>query len=404
MYGHRVLPTELRDELPPIDRGWGAYGADDTDTDTDPETDTEADRDDDEVDGPADLTLQQYARWRQKGDEEKSVRGQAGMLAEGIAAISAEPGLHVIHVSLPHRPWRLTPSGRSLASVPRAASDPKAQTSEFSARLAYQLHSMQVGAVDVAIGALVDRLRAQSTWDDTLLVVTSDHGYSLTPPDLGRAVTDGNAEEVYRVPLFIKAPGQIEGEVVDATAQTIDVLPSIIDLLDAEVSWELDGHSLYDGSRPHTPPRVDPDVDAVLAIAARRAEQFPYGDDWVALAAVGANGDLVGRDVDELTVGVASEYGVIVDQAEQLDRQPADGGTLPPVLTGTVTGPAAPPSAELVVAVDGTVAGVVGDYRREGRGWAFTGYIADLSRDGVNELVVYEVERAPGGAILHPAN
>ncbi len=261
-----------------------------------------------------------------------------------------------------------------------------------------------VGAVDVAIGALVDRLRARSTWDDTLLVVTSDHGYSLTPPDLGRAVTDGNAEEVYRVPLFIKAPGQIEGEVVDATAQTIDVLPSIIDLLDAEVGWELDGHSLYDGSRPHTPPRVDPDVDAVLAIAARRAEQFPYGDDWVALAAVGANGDLVGRDVDELTVGVASEYGVIVDQAEQLDRQPADGGTLPPVLTGTVTGPAAPPSAELVVAVDGTVAGVVGDYRREGRGWAFTGYIADLSRDGVNELVVYEVERAPGGAILHPAN
>jgi hypothetical protein len=394
VYGHRILPAELRDGLPPIDRSWGAYG--DADADADADADGDAD--------PADLTFQKYAKWRQRGDEEKSVRGQAGVLAESIAAITAEPSLHVIHVSLPHRPWTLAPSGRSLASVPRAASDPKAQATDFSARLAFQLHSMQVGAVDVAVGALVDQLRANPTWADTLLVVTSDHGYSLTPPDLGRTVTDGNAEEVYRIPIFIKAPGQVEGDVVDETAQTIDVLPSVIDLLDAQVSWEFDGHSLYDGSRPHTAPRVDPDVDAALAIAAAHAEQFPHGDDWLALAAVGVNGDLVGRAVGELTVGAASEFRVTVDQADQLARLPTAGGLLPLVLTGTVTGRAAadPPSAELVVAVNGTVAGVVGDYRRKGQGWKFTGYVADLYRDGVNELVVYEVERAAGDAILRP--
>ena len=47
----------------------------------------------------------------------------------------------------------------------------------------------------------------------------------------------------------------------------IDVLPSIVDLLDADVDWEFDGHSLFDGSTAHTAPRVSTDVDAAFEIA-----------------------------------------------------------------------------------------------------------------------------------------
>ena len=271
-----MLPEELRNGLPPIDRSWGAYGADDADgTEASPDGDGDADGDGDEdAERPHVPAVRQVAG---AGDDERSIHGQAGVFAEQVAAITTEPSLHVVHVSLPHRPWSLweLPPATARVRFAHAASNPKAQTTEFSARLAYQLHSMQVGAVDVTIGAVVDRLQASPTWADTLLVVTSDHGYSLTPPDLGRTVTDGNAEEVYRVPIFIKAPGQLSGAVVDDTAQTIDVLPSIIDLLNARASWELDGHSLYDGSRPHTAPRVDPSVDAVLAVAARRGGAVP---------------------------------------------------------------------------------------------------------------------------------
>jgi hypothetical protein len=216
-------------------------------------------------------------------------------------------------------------------------------------------------------------------------------------------VTEGNVDEVYRVPLFIKAPGQLAGEVVDDTAMTIDVLPSIVDLLDAEVDWQLDGHSLYDGSQSHTTPRVSPDVGAVLEIAAARAEQF-HGDDWIGLAAVGAAGDLVGRDVDELTVGPPSELRAEFEQAELLERLPTADGTAPFVLTGTVTGQTESddPPDDLVVAINGTLAGVVGDFQGSSRGWAFTGYVADLYRDGRNEVRLYEVERTRSGAVLHP--
>jgi hypothetical protein len=389
VYGHRILPQELRDGLPAIDRSWGAYGAD---------TDAGEDR-------PAtgeELTNAQYEKWRALGSEEKSIRGQAGVLAESLGAITAEPGLHVVHVSLPHRPWTLSRSGIALADTPAAASNPDAQTTEFGSRLAYQLLSMQVGAVDVAIGDLVERLHALPSWEDTVLVVTSDHGYSLTPPDVGRKVTERNADEVYRVPLFIKAPGQVAGEVVDDTAMTIDVLPSIVDLLDAQVDWQFDGHSLYDGSQRHTEPRVSPDVGAALAIAAARAEHYD-GDDWIGLAAVGPVGDLVGQDVDELTVGPPSELTATLDQADLLEQLPTADGTAPFVLTGTVTGQ--PTSAgepgDLLVAVNGVLAGVVGDFQGSAGRWTFTGYVADQYRSGRNEVDLYEVVRQGDDATLH---
>ena len=390
VYGHRILPEELRNGLPAIDRSWGAYGSDTDTTDDRPATGEER-------------TNALYAKWRALGADEKSVHGQAHVLAHSLGAITAEPSVHMVHVSLPHRPWTLSRSGIALSYTPAAARDPAAQTTEFRSRVAYQLHSMQVGAGDVAIGDLVDRLRAMPSWKDTLLVVTADHGYSLTPPDLGRDVTERNAEEVYRMPLFIKAPGQTEGEVVDDTAMTIDVLPSIVDLLDADVDWDFDGHSLYDDSKPHTAPRVSPDVGPVLAIAAARAEQF-HGDDWIGLAAVGASGDLVGRDVDELTAGPPSELRAELDQAELFEQLPTTDGTAPFVLTGTVTGQNESDDTpeDLVVAVNGTLAGIVGDFRRSGGGWTFTGYVADLYRERRNEVHLYEVARHGDDVTLHP--
>jgi hypothetical protein len=74
------------------------------------------------------------------------------------------------------------------------------------------------------------------------------------------------------------------------------------------------------------------------------------------------------------------------------------------VLTGTVTGQTESddPPDDLVVAINGTLAGVVGDFQGSSRGWTFTGYVADLYRDGRNEVRLYEVERTRSGAVLHP--
>jgi hypothetical protein len=263
---------------------------------------------------------------------------------------------------------------------------------------------MQLGAADVLVGDLVEHLRSLPTWERTLLVVTSDHGDNHTPPNISRLrVTDANREEIFRVPLFIKTPGQVTGTVRDDSAQTIDVLPSIVDLVDAEVDWEFDGHSLFDGSTAHTAPKVSTDVDDNLAIAKRRAEEYPYGYDWTALAAVGENGDLVGRRVDDLTIGSPSRYHASLSQENLLADLPTAEGTMPFVLAGRALLPngSAEPPPELLAAVNGTLAGVIGGYRPEGGGWAFTGYVADFYREGANQVDLYEVSREGGVPTLH---
>ena len=398
VYGHRVLPQELREELPAINNSWGAYGAEDDGGSTD------APGSDEGGDGGSGRSLvdRAYEKWRELGADERSPLGQAGLLQERIEAIGAEPSLHLVHVALPHRPWTLSPSGLSTSYEPELITDSDAPGYEFGARLDAQLHAMQLGAADVAVGALVDHLRALPTWEDTLLVVTSDHGTNLTTPNIGRMrVSDANREEIYRVPLFIKAPGQVEGEIRDESAQTLDILPTVIDLLGGETDWEFDGHSLVDGSEATTEPRVSTDFGAVLDIAARRAEQFPHGDDWLGVAAVGPNGDLVGDDVDTLAAGDPSEYTVTLEQADLLAELPTAEGTQPFVLAGIVRGDDGPPQTEFVAAINGRLAGVVGGWRPESDGWAFTGYVADLYRRGANEVDLYEVSRDGDEATLH---
>ncbi len=383
VYGHRLLPGALRDGLPPIDNSWGAYGAQD------------------ERGGGDDYIRDAYSRWLGLDADERSPLGQAGVLSEHIAAITADPALHFVHVAVPHRPWVLSPSGYATSYAPTVIRDPADPAYAFENRMEFQLHSMQVGAVDSLISELLDRLGGLPTWDDTLLVVTSDHGSNLTPPDLGRMkITAENREEVFRVPLFVKSPGQTVGEIRDDSAQTIDVLPSIVDLLGAEVSWEFDGHSLFDGSSPTAGARVSADVEAALDIAARRSEQFPRGDDWIGLAAVGVNGDLVGRDVAQFEIGTDSGYTATIDQRAQFAELPTEQGEMPFAISGKVAGPDEPP--ELLVAVNGRFAGVIGGYVADGAGWTFIGYLADLYRVGSNEVAVYEARRTGDDVSLHP--
>lgn len=396
VYGHRTLPETFRDDLPSIDESWGSFGrSDDTGTGERERAGSGEDR----PTGQA-LVTEAYTKWRELGAAEKSPLGQAGILRERIDAIGAEPAVHMVHVALPHRPWALSRTGISSSYVPEPNEDEASADYEFAARLEFQLHSMQMGAADALIGDLVDHLESLPTWEDTLLVVTSDHGTNLTPPDIGRMhPTGANREEIYRVPLFIKAPGSTENAVHDEPVSTLDVMPTVVDLLGGEVDWAFDGHSLVDGSSPTTEFPVSADVTAVLEIAARRAEEFADGDDWIGLAAVGRNGDLVGSEVTDLEVGPPSDRRVDVDQAELFGELPTAEGQAPFVLTGTVTGRRAPDS-DLVVSINGRLAGILGGFRAAGGGWAFSGYMADLYRDGANSVVVYEVTRDGGDVML----
>ena len=57
-------------------------------------------------------------------------------------------------------------------------------------------------------------------------------------------------ENILPVPLFIKSPHQETGKRDDGNAETIDILPTIAELLEQEIPWAVDGVSLISAEKP----------------------------------------------------------------------------------------------------------------------------------------------------------
>lgn len=101
--------------------------------------------------------------------------------------------------------------------------------------------------VDDAVGQIVSTLKAAGEYENTAIVVTADHGESLTEHDI---LYDhhGLYDPTVHVPFIVSAPG-FEGR-EDAFVQHTDFVPTVLDLLD--LSYEptaFDGHSLCPESR-----------------------------------------------------------------------------------------------------------------------------------------------------------
>ena len=122
------------------------------------------------------------------------------------------------------------------------------------ARLRAQYFGM-VSEVDHQLGRVVDHLRSTGRLDDTLVVVTSDHGEQLG--DHGLIWKLGFFEESYRVPCIVRGPGVTgpAGRVVDAFTEAVDVLPTLAELLGQEVPVQCDGSSLVPFLAGDEPPR-----------------------------------------------------------------------------------------------------------------------------------------------------
>jgi arylsulfatase A-like enzyme len=111
------------------------------------------------------------------------------------------------------------------------------------ARLRAQYFGM-VAEVDHQLGRVVEHLRAAGQLDDTLVVVTSDHGEQLG--DHGLIWKLGFFEESYRIPCIVRYPGLAgaAGRVVTEFTEGVDVLPTLAQLLGQEVPLQCDGESL----------------------------------------------------------------------------------------------------------------------------------------------------------------
>ena len=95
---------------------------------------------------------------------------------------------------------------------------------------------------DRGLGKLIRGLKRRGVYDNTIFVLTSDHGENLGEHDL-YFHHGGLYRSTTHVPLLIKAPGQIAGKDFSLT-QNIDIAPTILDLAAIPYWQGLRGQSL----------------------------------------------------------------------------------------------------------------------------------------------------------------
>ena len=130
-----------------------------------------------------------------------------------------------VHLYEPHAPYAAPPEIRArFPGTPIGAYD------------------AEVAAADVQVGRLVDALSAEGRLDRTIVAVVGDHGEALgdhREQEHGFFVYDATI----RIPLIVAGPG-IPSRAIRQQVRIVDVMPTILDLLDIDAPSAVQGRSL----------------------------------------------------------------------------------------------------------------------------------------------------------------
>ncbi len=122
------------------------------------------------------------------------------------------------------------------------------------------LYAEKVTLVDKWLGKLLDSIKEQGLWDNTMIIITSDHGQPMGNGEHGHGIMrkcrPWPYEELVHVPLLIHMPGLQGGKRINSFVQNVDVTATILEGLGLRSSEALEeaGHegiSTYDADDIH---------------------------------------------------------------------------------------------------------------------------------------------------------
>jgi hypothetical protein len=337
----------------------------------------------------------------------------------GIRTGSDPPSLTFVHAFFPHEPRQYLPTGKSYqgGADPEPALDgPPSFTSEWLTEQSLQRTLLQLMFTDSLVGRLVKRLKDTRQWDSTLLVITADHGESFQrkrtparPFEVGhlhwrRAVTTANIAEIAPVPLLVKYPQQAEGVVDGRLVKTIDVLPTIADVTEHPLTWQVAGHSLRDpayqgagivsvGKTFGGSVSIDPQtwLARVASVRRRVLSLFPAGQGLPAMYGIGSRPDLQGRPLSDFQLQPPGAVRAVLTAPQRWRSVHLSAGLLPLQVTGRMTG-GRPDGRKLAVAVNGQIVATGWSFTPMGRTrWSISILLPQwVLRSGSNDVRLYE--------------
>ena len=400
------LPPAARAGLPDLTQNWANFGAD-VDADADAGT---SDEDPEDADGPQVVRARRDWRRIWRAGSATDHFAASTRFVDGISAEDVQPTLYFMHSIASHHPARWLPSGQRIAN---RRGMPGLQGGvwtgdEWQVVQHQHAHLMQAGVADTLVGRLRDRLTAARIYDRALVIVTADHGASFRPNDRRRAFSGANAAELAPVPLIVKLPvglaGAAPGTVDDRNAETIDILPTVADALDAHVTWPVDGTSLLASDAKRREKRffynratMDERYGAGDLASRRdalvRRQSVIFGDGSWPNFTLPDFARIVGREITSFgAIGEERNVRVLLDRPEALREVDVDAAELPAQVTGRIrlSGGLRLDRMFLAIALNGTIVATTRAAAPAGR---WTAMIPPAAlENGRNELEVFVIE------------
>ncbi|OHB37972.1 MAG: hypothetical protein A3C38_06090 [Planctomycetes bacterium RIFCSPHIGHO2_02_FULL_50_42] len=98
--------------------------------------------------------------------------------------------------------------------------------------------------VDACFHSFLETLKEKGLYDNSLIIVSSDHGESFEKGYLYHGQSPQLYEPELRIPLLIHFPGQSDGSRISVLAGQVDLVPTIIDILGKPIPSWAEGKSL----------------------------------------------------------------------------------------------------------------------------------------------------------------
>ena len=347
--------------------------------------------------------------------------GRAERFERFIRSIRASrrPTFWMKHALLPHGPWVYLPSGeRSRPEGPELL--PGMQTipgfyDDYLTHHNQQRQLLQLGYADRLLGRVVARLKSQGMYDDTLIVVTADHGFSWKiGTQTRRSVDLSNVDELGPVPLIVKRPGLPARHVNRSLARTLDVTPTVADALHVPLGYRADGRSAFSRAvrARRTVSIVKRDFSEVVRLSARtwtarraavvrrRLRELGSGDWGSLFTAFGPHRELIGSQVAD--VRRAANARATLSLARSYARVHRASGVVPTQVAGRIRGSRPNHERDIAVAVNGRIAAVGRSFHLRGQAVeSYSVMVPENSlREGRNRIEVLEVADSGRMALL----
>lgn len=382
VYAQRALPARTRARFPDTARGWGGFAN----------------------------VVDAF-----RGAMANGPLSQANNMVVAAKKLTSSDGpqVSVVHSLIPHTPWKLTPDLKINTDVYYPTLNPE---SEGERRLGYQRYLYQLAGADQKLLTAINTLKGEGIWDESLVILVADHGVSFEP-DVRQRVSGlrkaSQIEDLYRVPLFVKYPGQSVGAVSDCPSTNLDLLPTVADVLQVQHSWKFEGESLANGKCPsrstrtiHSSTGQVAEVSTSFTAAMERSTYYatlvPNVGDAASIARAGGVADVIGTRI-KATSESAYVSLLSVDRPGLYrgvtSKQGSRSGSL---VTGGITTSDVPQGTHAIVRVDGVAAGSFDVSGWDGpHGFAV---IIDYTMLSPGDHVIDMVVRTPDGVYSSVSN